>query len=260
MSYPLDIPLTLGDTDWFRIIIFVVIAAFWVIGSIAKTLQDQKQEQSKRDSSERPSAEPTNKARSVRERLNELAERRRRQLQEMAREKQQNRKAETSRPTSQRELTGSERELTGSKRELTETTRAPDADETEARRRAAEQRAEQLRRAAEQAQRDKQEARRRQQAETERRKQIERQRMLQQAAKRRGKRQTKVHPGPPGHPDDEAPVHRHVPDLPSPIETEHQVHPDLVFTRQGLRQAIIMKEILDKPLALRDSQDFTMEY
>lgn len=243
-------PSMLAEADWGSVIGIIVVVIFWVIGAIGKAAQDKKSQQTRRPStSDRSDTHNSagDRAKTVRQRLNELAEQRRRQLQEIARQKQSDHER-SERPLAP-PLNTTTAQPTTSREQVTDVTRRrEDAErQAEALRRQQAQQAEQAqaaeRRAAEQA--------RRQQLEAQRAA-AERQRRLQQQAARLERQRMAVDSSQPGHMEGE--VHRHVADAEMPLENI-PVHPSLITTREGLRQAIIMKEVLDKPLAMRDPSD-----
>lgn len=250
MDHALHMPWTLGEGDWGGLIWMLILVVFWVIGAISKSAQEKKAQKPQRPQSG-GSAPPSagDRARTVRQRLNELAEQRRRQLQEIAQQKQ------TEHERRERPLAPP----------LNTTTATPTASreastDVSRRRQEAERRAEALQR--EQNERRVMEQRRA--AEQARRQQMaaqheaaERQRRLQQQAAQPERQRMAVDSTQPGHLEGE--VHRHVADAPPPPQ-KIPIHPSLITTRQGLRQAIIMKEVLDKPLALRDTEVLPYEW
>jgi len=238
---------TLAD-GWVDLLIGIVVVGAWIIGAIASAAKKSKDTEA---------GEPSQKKRTdAARRLQELAERRRRQLEELARRREQGQSVEPIQETKR--------------------TVPPPMPSERAAERAAEQLRQQRQAQAERALHEKQaqlERRRREQAE---RAEMERQRRLaaqrEAKSKRRRRRSTPppipaqtsaqrmaVHEGEAGH--ETTRVHRHVPDADAvPVITHH---PKVMLTkmdRHALRQAIILKEVLDKPLAMREQAGHVPEF
>jgi hypothetical protein len=253
-------PTLAADDGWVRVLVPVVIFGFIIIGSIVKAVREQAESNKKRQSKT-----PTTTGEGTRN-LDDLAERRRRQLQELA----ERRRRQQSAPAPGSSAPGRTASETTPRRPASAGSPRPAAppvtaqsqsrnssrrlDEELARRRAeAQQRQQQeqeARQAAMQRRRQEQLAAARRAEETRRRESMER----QVARRAHADARMQVVSGEPGH---DQTVHRHVPDVAAKAP---MTHADLArvlprMDHKMLQQAIILKEILDRPVALRDPLD-----
>lgn len=235
-------PLTLAE-GWVEFIIPVVFFIFWIISAINSQANKNapKTPPRSRGSGDAGRSTSGDRAKSVRERLNELAEMRRRQLQEMARQKEQGQSPARPAPRAQ--------EKPRSVIVLEEV--APTEDEL------ARQRQQAVQRAADELQRRNLEAIRQRE---EQQRQLERQRRAAEAKRaaqfdRDEASRMAVHRDAPGADEQ---VHRHVADAAMP--ERRKVHPLVAkLDRQRAREAIILMEVLGKPLSMRNPWEIPME-
>ncbi len=199
----------------------------------------------------------------------ELAARRRAQLEELARRRQARVGGQGGGQASRPSAPPLGPDTSMGERQQLEAQRRAQAERAEAMRRQAQAAEQERARAAEEA--------RRRQTEIERRRQLAAQQRAQeeaarrQQAEQRQRRLSSIEDRPaPGSRlgqgvtlvDEDDPhvdldtgmstVHRHVPDADTPYAIAHVRKGKLRITRDGLRQAIILKELLDRPVSMRE--------
>jgi len=232
--------LTLGldVSGMIETLVTIVIFAVIVIGSIVQSLKESSSKKKSGDESDEPTEA---EKRQAQDRLRELAEKRRRQLEELARRRReaQGREETERRPTS---TPMARTEAPPQHRRETPRRQADPADDAMRRARLERARAER----AAKAERERQLQLQRQQAE------------LQHRERRQAERdRTPAHRGPVGTHEQ---THRHVRDAaPAPKRrfTQHgQWLSNLPnMRRETLQRAVLLQEVLNKPLALRDPFD-----
>ena len=250
--------MTLAE-GWAELIGVVIFVLIWIIGTVSNVLKEQRQRQ-KRDASP-PAAgsgpAPGKSRQGVRQRLQELAERRRRQLQEMAGRKPEDSPADRQVPTARRSQAPAQAEPVQRaapalpKRPPTRRPSRRRAEASPARPQPAAPRRDQL----EQSQRE---------AEQRRREALRRQRQLQEMAQARRAEQARAGVGTPHRAHTRAEeeagvVHRLVADQVGTAEDAYAMVEQVSQTaravrkvsRAKIREALILKDVLGEAPGLR---------
>jgi hypothetical protein len=236
--------LAAGDEGWIKLIVLLIVGVIWVVKAIASAIQEQAKRNAQRNASAEgpaPSALPGAATQSVQERLRQIKEHRQRQMAS-------GQKAGGSgKPASTVLVNGGKAQLAEQLRRQLDQERVERQREAQA----AARRNELQKKAAAEA------AARRRAAQDQ--KWLDREAQYE-AAEDAGPRQAvarhaeakvapmEVRPDMPGHHQQ---VHRHVPDAPG-NGVGKLARQLTTLTPQGLRQVIVLKEVLEKPLSLRE--------